>query len=225
MDDSSRKMCDMAYARIRKSILDFEYKPGDYVIESTLSTSLGISRTPIREALRRLEQEGLLENKNGRKKVAVITIEDLNQIFELKIAVEGMIMRKCAETCSEKDKVKLRKMIKKMTDFEEKAKEGFSKDLFKEWSTLNASFHALTYKIAGNPRAESIVENLNVQWHRWRVGITAMEWRLEHNIQEHILFCEAIINGDGDAAFSLLEKHTKDLLASVVNIISTFSLE
>lgn len=224
MDESSQKTCEVAYSKIRKCILDFEYKPGQSLTESSLSDTLGISRTPIREALRRLEQEGLLEIRNGRKKVATITIEDLHQIFELKIAIEGMVMRKCAEIRSEKDITKLRKMIKKMSDLETKVKEGFSKNLFTEWSDLNAAFHTLTYKIADNQRAESIIGNLNLQWHRWRVGITAMEWRLERNIREHILFCEAIINGNGTEAFSLLEKHTKDLLESVVSLIKAFSL-
>lgn len=225
MDDSSLKICDIAYTRIRKKILDFEYKPGESIIETTLSENLGISRTPIREALRRLEQEGLLENKNGRKRVAIITISDLEQIFELKIAIEGMVMKKCAEMRTEKDIAKLRKIIKTMTDLEIEVKHGFSKDLFNKWGEINSSFHSLTYKIANNARADAIIGNLNVQWHRWRVGITAMEWRLERNIREHIQFCEAIIEGDGIKAFTLMEKHTRDLFNTVVNIIKTFSLD
>ncbi|ADY14475.1 GntR family transcriptional regulator [Sphaerochaeta globosa] len=225
MDDTSRKVCDQAYANIKKKILDFEYKPGESIAETTLSASLGISRTPIREALRRLEQDGLLENKNGRKKVTIITVDDLQQIFELKIAIEGMVMRNCAETRTEKDISKLRKAIKQMTDLEDKARNGFTKNLFNEWGEVNAAFHSLTYKIANNSRAEAIINNLNMQWHRWRVGITAMEWRLERNISEHIQFCEAIIEGDGGKAFQLMEKHTKDLFNTVVNIIKTFSLD
>ncbi len=225
MDDSSRKICDIAYDRIKKGILNLEYKPGINITETALSLELGISRTPIREALRRLEQEGLLDNRNGRKRVATININDLQQIFELKIAIEGMVLRKCAETRSDKDINRLKKMIKAMENLEQRAKEGFSKDLFNDWSEINSSFHALTYKIANNPRAENIIGNLNVQWHRWRVGVTAMEWRLQKNIREHILFCEAIIEGEGIKAFILMEKHTRDLYNTVVNIIKSFSLD
>ena len=83
------KAWEKAYDRIKDMILTMKIKPGEIVSENNLSKQLGISRTPVREAIKALEQEGLIIASNRRKRVYVLTVKEIEEIFELKKAIES----------------------------------------------------------------------------------------------------------------------------------------
>ncbi len=91
-----------AFEYIKGQIVNLGFRPGEYITNSEIAAQLNISRTPVREAFHRLEKEGLLINEARRGwKIYTLSLEDIQEIFDIKIAVEGMVVRKAAE-CQDK---------------------------------------------------------------------------------------------------------------------------
>ena len=85
------------YDYVRSQIINLGFKPGEFITDAQIAEKLTISRTPVREAFQRLEKEGLLVNE-ARKgwRVYMLDLEDINEIFDLKIAIECMLVKKAA---------------------------------------------------------------------------------------------------------------------------------
>ena len=110
-----KKSWEEAYDYIKNKIFKMKLKPGEMVSEYSLAKELNMSRTPVREALKKLEQEGLIiSSPNGRKRVFILTIKDINDIFDLKEILEVSIVRWATERGSEEDIEKLRKVVEEM---------------------------------------------------------------------------------------------------------------
>ena len=215
---------ELVYDGVKKKILNMEFAPGECLSEVRISEELNVSRTPVREALGILEQEGLLTSKRRRKYVAFLTLDDLAQIFEIKIVLESFVAEKAAMVINEETSKGLEIIIDKMRDLVEKIKNAPDKDHYEEWRGINVSFHDYLYFLSGNKRIKDLVDNYNLQWNRWRMGIMAMQWRLEKNIGEHIAMGEAVLRKDHNEAKHLMETHLKDLYSTVSEIIKTFQL-
>ena len=194
-----------AYDCVREQIINLELKPGEYITDNQIADELGISRTPVREAFQRLEKEGLLvtEARKGWR-VYSLTLEDIYEIFELKIAIEGMGVRKAAE-CKDEG---LRKELAEAIEYMKKAAEANNRE---EWLEADVHLHNTLYLMADNVRAERIIANLNDQWHRLRLGYDAMQGRTTKSIKEHEAFVTSVLEGDADAA----EQHIRIHLARV----------
>ena len=108
MAESSISFQQKAYEYVKEKITLRHYRPSEYIMDSQIADELNISRTPVREAFHRLESEKLLiyETRRGWK-VYALSLEDINEIFDLKTEIEGMIVRKAA-TCDDR---KLRKLL------------------------------------------------------------------------------------------------------------------
>ena len=103
MEASSMTYQQQAYQYIKQQIFSVGFKPGEYITDSQIAGYLNISRTPVREAFHRLEKEGLLvyEARRGWK-IYVLSLEDIQEIFDLKLVIEGMAARKAA-VCQDED--------------------------------------------------------------------------------------------------------------------------
>lgn len=214
-----------AYSKLKKKILDREFYPGEVLIESSLSTSLSMSRTPIREALCMLEKEGLVLTVGSKKQVAVISAEELWQIFEAKEALETKIMKSAALNCSDDDKIILNSYIVKFKAlkkaFHEKEND---EEIFKEWNKLNDDFHNEFYRMSGNKRIKTMVDQLNQLWHSWRVGTLRIGNRFEDNIDEHIAMAESVIDKDIQAASDSMSNHLQSLFNLTNSLITAFRI-
>ncbi len=213
-----------AYEDIKHRILSMEIKPGGIVSENKLSKQLGISRTPIREALKKLELDGLVVSSNRRKRVFILTIHEIEEIFDLKIAIEGSIARLAVERGDKKDLDTLREIVQKMNCFADIIPDDTSEvhEWIDEWLALDRRFHNLLFKMANNRRAEQIIKNLNYQWHRLRVGILAMEGRIQKSVKEHTDIAQAILNGDASEAETLMKDHLTNLKKMIITLMSAF---
>ena len=100
---------------IREAILEGSYKPGDVLRESTIATELGVSRTPVREAIRQLELEGLVQSiPNKETVVAGITQEDVEDIYLIRSRLEGLAARKAAERITEQDLQEMEEILARL---------------------------------------------------------------------------------------------------------------
>jgi DNA-binding GntR family transcriptional regulator len=209
------------YDYVRGQIINLGFKPGEYITDAQIAEKLEISRTPVREAFQRLEKEGLLINE-ARKgwRVYMLDLEDVHEIFELKIAVEGMLIRKAAECTDEGLRKDLGDALLDMKN----ATEADDPDL---WLQADIHLHNILFLMSNNERAERIIENLNDQWHRLRLGYVALQGRTKASIGEHEEFVGSVLAGDAENAEKQMREHLArvrdDLIQLVEKLVMPFS--
>ncbi len=225
MKEQTAKAWEIAYERIKDMILNMEFKPRDIVSENKMAQLLGISRTPVRDALKRLEQEGLIITSNRRKRVYVLTVQEIEEIFDLKKVVEGSIARWAAERGSKEDRRRLEDIFKKMERIVESEPEEASKveEWKHTWLEEDRRYHEQLFRMAGNLRAAQFVRSLNTYWHRLRLGIVAIEGRIKVSQGEHRKITNAILKGDADVAEKAAASHLENLKRMLVNIMKVFN--
>jgi DNA-binding GntR family transcriptional regulator len=208
----------LAYKYVREKIINLVYKPGVFINDTEIATELNISRTPVREAFYRLEKEGLLINEARRGwRVYILTLDDIHEIFDIKEAVEGMLVRKAANC---KDEHLRSKLVKYMNEMRIAAES----DDTTGWLKADISLHEAIFDMAGNDRAVRIVTNLNDQWHRLRIGFSALQGRTKRSVSEHEAFIEAILAGDGDSAEIYICQHLHQVRTELVHLLVTLIL-
>lgn len=214
---------DQAYEYVKGRIMNLDLKPGQYLTDSQVAKDLEFSRTPVREALRRLEQEGLLINKGRRGwKVYTLSLKDIHDVFDLKEAIEGMVARRAAQCQDEELRAALSKALKDMQQAEATGD-------VDAWYEADTRLHAVMCRMAANERATRMIENLNVQWHRVRIGFVAIQGRISRSNTEHEAIVTHILAGDGDEAERLIREHLNnvrgELVSALVNLVLPFVQE
>jgi DNA-binding GntR family transcriptional regulator len=223
-EHGSGRIWEHAYREIKDQVLSLSLKPGAMVSEVSIAEKLGVSRTPVREAIKVLEQEGLIETRKRRKYVYILRVQELEEIFDLKIAIEAAMARRAAERRDVTQARQMQKTLDRIAAFSEQDLSDLTHDhrLVDEWLGLDREFHHLVFAMARNRKAEAVVANLNHLWHRLQIGILAMEGRLRNNLGEHIEIGEAIVAGDANAAQRSMVEHLERLRKTLVNLFQIF---
>lgn len=222
--ESNGKTWTLAYESIKGDILSMRLKPGESTSEVSLSESLGMSRTPVREALKMLEKEGLIISEGRRKRVYILSIHEIREIFDLKKALEGHTALCAVERRTEADSAELRRVMDDIGEFAARDLPSWLTDhaLIREWLEIDQRYHGILFRMAGNKRAEDLVRDLNSQWHRLETGLLAMEGRLRRNVEEHRGIGDAVLAGDGRLARDRMEEHLENLKMTIITIMETF---
>jgi len=224
MEYTGRNKIEEVYKYVRSKILNMEYIPGAIISENTIAKELKISRTPIREAFKKLEMEGLIVTlPSKRKQIFLLTMEDVRKIFDIKKSLEGSIAKWAVERGVEEDFIKLKEIIEDMERIAQNQITSIEDENFKEWLQRDNDFHELLFKMANNDRAELIIKNLNAQWHRLRLGILAIEGRISISTREHKEIAEAILAKNSQRAEELMKGHLSNLEKLLINLMKTFN--
>lgn len=220
----NEKPDNVAYIKIQDMIMSSKIKPGEMITETDMSERLGISRTPVREAIQKLEQEGLIFTENRRKYVYVLTVKEIEEIFDIKICLESKMCYWASKRGTKEQKEKLSVLINEMENLVQirPDDEVSQKIWFNKWVELDNTLHQLIFEMAKNSRATTYLNNLNKQWHRLRVGLMAMEDRIEKSINEHKELVYPIIDGNERAAKEKMEIHLQNLKRFLVQILKMF---
>jgi DNA-binding GntR family transcriptional regulator len=202
-----------AYEYVKKRIMSRIYAPGQKILDSKIAGELNFSRTPVRDALRRLEHEGFLVGQAGKGwNVYALSLEDIHEIFDVKVELEGMLARKAA-ACTDK---KLRAALKKALDGMKAAEKARDNET---WRQNDMELHRTILAMADNKRAARVINDLNDQWYRVRIGLVAMEGRVHRSNIEHTAFVESILAGNGDDAALQMRSHLNNLRQEIVNVL------
>jgi DNA-binding GntR family transcriptional regulator len=187
---------------VRNAIVNGQIPAGARVAEPELADRFGISRTPIREAFRQLESEGFITviPRKGAI-VASLSAKDISDFYDLKMVLEGYAARCAAKVLTEKELVKMEAVNRQMEMASTK------KDLRKVLS-LHNEFHEIFLKSCGNEKLYSIVQNMVMQFQRFRL-ILAMRGRIEGSIRQHREIIDAFRKRDADLAESLVIKNAQ----------------
>lgn len=210
-----------AYEKIKSMIISAKLRPGQAVTETSLSSNLGFSRTPIREALHDLEQEGLIVTKNSRKRVYMLTVNEIEDMFDLKIEIESAVACWAAKRGSKKQFTQLIKISKEMKHLagQRPSDERKEKVWLDKWLTTDHKLHSLLFIMAGNKRAQQIIQNFNSQWHQLKLGMLTLEGRVEKSAIEHERIVQAVCAGDSYYAGKLMRIHLQKLKKELVKVM------
>ncbi|MFW6007157.1 MAG: GntR family transcriptional regulator [Bacillota bacterium] len=206
---------EKAYKYIKSKILNHDYKPGESITEKKITEELDISRTPVRRAFHKLENEGLLEKDNRGFVVYSLSKADIKEIFETKKVLESYLV---AEACKKRTQEDVKKMNKYLDNMEKAAKD----ENVDRWVENDLKYHDLVYKIAKNKRAYKIVNNLNEQWHRLKLSFIALEKRTSTSVIEHRNITEAIKEKDCEKASKNMKEHLDKVKNSLLELLDNF---
>lgn len=223
----SKKAWEKAYEMIETLILKSEIKPSETVTEVSLSERLNIGRTPVREALKKLEERGLIHTNNGRKSVYVLSIKQIDEIFDIKVCIEGGMAKWAAIRGQEKDFEVLEKIMEEMKAFGSQMplskNESETETVLNKWLDIDKRLHSTLFKMANNLKSEEIIRNLNTHWHKWKVGLLTMEGRIEKAVGEHERFVLAILNRNPVAAEEAMKEHMENLRRELIKLLKLFN--
>ncbi len=208
-------LAEAVFERLEEMILSGELEAGESLTELRLSKELNVSRTPIREAIRRLEQEDLVRESGKGVKVVGISRRDIEDIYEIRSRIEGLAARRCAECATDEQIEKIKNIVELQEFYTEK---GNTANI----NSTDTEFHNMLYELSGSDVYYSMLSNLHRKVQRFR-KLSVENSERAHNAQkEHRLIYEAIKNHDGELADSLAVAHIKN---AKENIMKSFTSE
>lgn len=197
--------------RIRDQIYQRELTPGDAIDEMALCERFGISRTPLREALKVLNSEGLIELIPRRGSfVRSMDIEELNELFPVMVVLEGLCAREAVENCEPEDLQKLEQMHEKLEDL---AKQGDIDGYYEQ----NFVFHQAVQDLSGNKWLQRVIGDLRKVLRLARHMQLTIPGRLENSLEEHRNIMLAFKNNNPDLADQNMQDHLKQQWFSLVD--------
>lgn len=203
----SRKVYRILKGRIIKGNL----KPGGKILELNIAKQLGVSRTPVREALRELTAEGFVRTEPNLGMIVIdFSLEDLQEVLKIRKLLEGYAASVTAKKINKGEIKKLKKIIEKMNI-------SISKDDVLVYSDLNAEFHNLIFNICGNKRLMKIYDNLTSSEHRFRIrSLRNNPKRLKYSLKEHQEIVETLKRKDSEQADRLSQRHIENVLKNIL---------
>ena len=206
---------DVVFNTLRQAILRGELKPGERLMEIQLANKLGVSRTPIREALRKLELEGLV-NMVPRKgaEVADITEKSLRDVLEVRKALEELSVQLACEKITEEEIEELKRVA-------ERFKDTLNDQDVTKIAEADVAFHYVIYTATDNQKLILLLNNLREQMYRYRVEYLKKEEAYPQLIAEHEELIDNISKRNKEEATRIMCEHIDNQVATVINVIHT----
>lgn len=190
----SMPLRDSVFYSLRKAILTGKLEPGERLTEVKLGKLLGTSRTPIREAIRKLELEGLVTIVPGSgARVARITVEDLQEVMEIRNALDQLSAGLASKRITEAEKIQLKNACEEFAKCTETGDE-------LEIAEADVRFHDVILKAAKNQKLAAVLNSLADNIYRYRYEFIRDDVHYEQLVREHWNLYNAIVSGDREAA-------------------------
>jgi DNA-binding GntR family transcriptional regulator len=201
------------YVRLKDAIITGNLRPMERITENKVAASYGLSRTPVREAFRRLEVEGLIQVVPQRGSfVSQPGVEDILEIYQIRLPLECMSARLAAERIDD-DQLRV---LENLVSAEGARAEGRNPE---RSLRASAEFHAVLYACTRNRRLASFLRDMQQQVHRVRVLWPSTVARLEQTWTEHAAILAALRARDGAEAERLMRQHLERAQATTLNRI------
>ena len=204
---------DVVFNTLRQAILRGELKPGERLMEIQLANKLGVSRTPIREAIRKLELEGLvLMIPRKGAEVAEITEKSLKDVLEIRRALEDLAVRLACEKITNEE---LKELKKAGEEFKKVLK---SQDIT-EVAEADVRFHDVIYMATDNPKLIQFLNNFREQMYRFRVEYLKKDEVRPQLLAEHDEIIKYITDGNKEEASRVVTRHIENQALTVQDVI------
>ena len=214
-----QKSTDRVYAALRRKVIDSELAPGSQILEQELAIALGVSRTPLREALVRLENEGLVEiiPRHGVR-IIPMSVADMKEIYQVLVSLESTAAAALASQPPSKA------ALDALEAFYDRMEAHLNAGDVTAWALEDERFHLEIVQLAGNRRLREIVSNCWDQAHRARMFTLRMQTHPQplQSMKEHRQIISALRKHDAAKAESLLRSHRERGLARQIEIIERY---
>ncbi len=217
LDEASSRV-DSAYDWLLGEITGFRIRSGAPLSENRIAAQLGISRTPVREALQRLEKEGLVKRSdNARFSVSQLTTQEVNDACDLLEVLDTYVCRKASSVMSAGDAARLRESVERM-------RAAAAMDDRASWSAADLEFHRTVNSIAGNQLVAETVKETRRRIQRFWLRAASAQSRLQACSQEHLVLAEAIVGQDYDAIEPAVKEHIGHMRARMLDMLESASV-
>jgi DNA-binding GntR family transcriptional regulator len=208
--DNYKPLREMVFESLREAIILGRLKPGERLMEIQLAEEMGVSRTPVREAIRKLELEGfvVMVPRKGAY-VAGVSVKDIADVFEVRSALEGLAAGLASERITEEEMEDLEMAILQISGEE---------DILTVVKG-DSLFHEIIYKASRNQRLTQIITHLQEQINRFRLTSLSVPGRLKIAVGEHKKIVEAINSRNVDLANRLASEHMENAEQNLLNAI------
>lgn len=199
--DSYQPLREVVFETLRDAIRKGILKPGERLMEIHLAEQLGVSRTPVREAIRKLELEGyvIMMPRRGTY-VSNLSIKDINEVFEIRTSLDSLASGLAAERITDEELEHLQRLLVVIG-------EAIKEKNMEKIVEADTKFHDILYQASRNNRLVGIIYNLREQLTSFRAKSMAYPGRLEETLAEHRRIVDTIAQGDAVAAQKASEYH------------------
>ena len=210
MEHRSVSIADQIFEKLERDILIGEYNRGEVLTEMKLSDELGVSRTPIREALRRLAQEHIIEMTSKGAVVIGISREDIEAIYEIRLRIEGMAAALAAKHSTEEDIKELQEIVELQEFY---TKKGDADNI----KNMDSAFHKKMYLLSkSTPLCDTLTE-LHKKILKYRRASVSNISRASNSLKEHHALFEAIAAHNVELAEQLTIAHIQNARDNILN--------
>lgn len=213
MEHKTVSLADQIFMELENNILTGVYAIGEVFTEMNFSEKLGVSRTPIREAIRRLEQERLVDVTTKGIVIRGISPKDIADMYEIRIRTEGLASAWAAKSISEEGKKELIEIVELQEFYTAK------KDI-DNIKNMDSKFHEIVYKNCGSIVLSDMLHQLHKKLAKYRKASVSYGDRAFQSTGEHREILNAILAGDGDLAEKLTIQHIKNAAKNMEKIKS-----
>lgn len=216
---AKESLSDKAYRELKTKILDNELHAGQQMIESEVSQLLNMSRTPTREAMLRIANEGLIELKPRHgMRVKPISVIDMQEIYEILTGLESTAAALCAKKGLTVEQLDL--MRQSVTDMDS----ALSKDDLTEWARADERFHRYLVEFSDNERLQALVGNFIEQSHRARMLTLKMRPKPTDSNKDHSDVVKAIEERNSEQARLIHHKHREESGKMMISLLKDYGL-
>ena len=206
----SKSATEIVFDSLRQAIIMGEMEDGDPLRQEEIAKAFNTSRIPVREAIARLEQLGLVESRRYKgAMVAAISIEEFDEIFDLRAVVESDAMRRAVPLMSEASIAEARSYQEAFATATEP----------EEWTELNRKFHCCLYEAANSPNYLKVINGILDRLDRYLRAQLSLTDGMERATSEHEMILAACEAGDTEHAAALTYDHVQDAKTSLVNYL------
>jgi len=193
---------DLVHRRLAARITEGELEPGTRLGAEAVARDYGVSRTPVREAFRRLEAEGLVSVvPHVGAKVSRVSLAEIDELFEIRGALEVLAVQRAAKRADEGLAERLREQLRRCEAVPTADVEGTASE--------NERLHALMYEAAGSPQLVRLIETLGSKLHRFRMASLSSGDRPQQALDEHRAIAAAVAARDVERAGHLAMEHAR----------------
>jgi DNA-binding GntR family transcriptional regulator len=199
-------------ARIRHMIIDGSLSSGQRLIESDLVTLFDVSRGTVRQALMRLESEGVVERERNRgARVRQISLKEAIQITEARSVLEGLCARKAAELATEAERQRLREIGEQMS-------QAVADGDVVAYNDLVDDLHTAIREVSHQNAAAELLQRLRYQSVRHQFRVSLLPGRPAIGLREHLQVIDAICSGDADLAEAVMREHLSSVIDALIEL-------
>lgn len=206
-----RPLYEDAYDALRNAILEGRLAPGARIVEAEIARQMAISRAPVREAIRKLERDGMVEYQPRRGTIVVeLSADDVRDVYALRAHLEAYAARLAAERVTDEDFQRLEASLERM-------RACAANDDLRGLIAADVEFHSDILHASGSKRIRHLWDSLNP--HSWTLltGIRATEYTLEEIAERHLLLLDALRARDPERADAEIRDHILSLANTVLN--------